>query len=83
MSVLVEFVVAGGATVTATAATAGAEWARRASARSARSERLLVGETEDDEGLLQVAHDNRDALIRGDLYPPRATDGGQQGGSDE
>lgn len=78
MSAVATFAMTVAGTVTASAAVAAAEWARRASARSARSERLLTGEAEGDDGVLQISKENRDALIYADLYPPKATDGGER-----
>jgi hypothetical protein len=83
VNALVTFAVTFGATVTATAATAGAEWARRASARSAKSVRHIEGESDSDPGLLDIARDNREALQHAGLYPPKATDGGRERGQDE
>lgn len=77
---LSSYVVTVAATVTATAAVSAAGYARRASKRSARALRHLEGESEDDPGVLEMVHEHRDALLHADLYPPLATDGGEESG---
>lgn len=79
MMVLVEFVVAVSASLTATAALFGVRYARRASARSQRALNLLEGVNGSD-GLVAKVEANRRALLHAGLYPPAMTDGGDSDG---
>jgi len=80
MTPVVEFVVAVAAALTAAASTAAAGYARRANDRAETALDVLEGPTGAG-GLVETVDENRRALLHADLYPPRATDGGDE--SDE
>jgi hypothetical protein len=77
---LAAYVVSTASIVTAGAATFAAKYVRDAKANSEKALRLLQGEEGvDDGGLVHDVEANRRALLHADLYPPRASDGGEHG----